>query len=38
MLTHLMPETDPDAARAAARRSFDDWIEVAAAGVIVELT
>jgi ribonuclease BN (tRNA processing enzyme) len=37
MLTHLMPETDHEASRAAARRSFDDWIAVATPGTIVEL-
>ena len=31
MLTHLMPDTDPEASRTAASRSFDDSIEVAAA-------
>jgi ribonuclease BN (tRNA processing enzyme) len=37
MLTHLMPGTDPVASRAAASRSFDDWIAVATPGTIVEL-
>ena len=37
MLTHLMPGTDPGASRAAAGRSFQDWIAVAAPGTIVEL-
>jgi len=37
MLTHLLPGTDPEAARATAGRSFDDWITVAAPGTIVEL-
>ena len=37
MLTHLMPGTDPEASRAAAGRSFDDWIAVATPGTIVEL-
>lgn len=37
MLTHLMPETDPEASLAAASRSFDDWIAVATPGTIVEL-
>jgi ribonuclease BN (tRNA processing enzyme) len=37
MLTHLMPGTDPEASRAAASRSFDDWIAVATPGTIVEL-
>jgi len=37
LLTHLMPGTDPDASRAAASRSFGDWIAVATPGTIVEL-
>jgi ribonuclease BN (tRNA processing enzyme) len=37
LLTHLMPETDPEASLAAASRSFDDWITVATPGTIVEL-
>jgi ribonuclease BN (tRNA processing enzyme) len=37
MLTHLLPGTDPEASRAAASRSFDDWIAVATSGTIVEL-
>ena len=37
MLTHLLPATDPVASRAAAGRSFDDWIAVATPGTIVEL-
>ena len=37
MLTHLLPGTDPDASRAAASRSFQDWIAVATPGVTVEL-
>jgi ribonuclease BN (tRNA processing enzyme) len=37
MLTHLMPGTDPEASRAAASRSFDDWVAVATPGTIVEL-
>ena len=37
MLTHLLPGTDPEASRAAASRSFDDWIAVATPGTIVEL-
>ncbi len=37
MLTHLLPGTDPEASRAAARRSFHDWIAVATPGTIVEL-
>lgn len=37
MLTHLLPGTDPEACRAAASRSFHDWIAVATPGTIVEL-
>ena len=37
MLTHLLPGTDPEASRAAAGRSFDDWIAVATPGTVVEL-
>ena len=37
MLTHLLPGTDPEASRAAASRSFNDWIAVATPGTIVEL-
>ena len=37
MLTHLLPGTDPEASRAAARRSFDDWLAVATPGTVVEL-
>jgi ribonuclease BN (tRNA processing enzyme) len=37
MLTHLLPGTDPEASRAAASRSFQDWIAVATPGTIVEL-
>lgn len=37
MLTHLMPGTDIEAARAAAGRSFDDWIAVAAPDTILDL-
>jgi ribonuclease BN (tRNA processing enzyme) len=36
VLTHLMPGTDPDASRAAAARSFQDWIGVATPGTILE--
>ncbi len=36
MLTHLLPGTDPEASRAAASRSFSDWIGLAAGGVVVE--
>jgi hypothetical protein len=38
MLTHLLPGTDPEASRAAAARSFSDWIGVAAGGLVVELS
>jgi ribonuclease BN (tRNA processing enzyme) len=37
LLTHLMPDTDPEASRAAAGRSFDDWIAVATSGTVVEI-
>ncbi|HEV8402354.1 MAG TPA: MBL fold metallo-hydrolase [Candidatus Limnocylindrales bacterium] len=37
MLTHLMPGTDHEASRTAAGRTFDDAIEVATPGTIVEL-
>jgi len=37
MLTHLLPGTDPEASRAAASRSFDDWIAVATPGAVVEI-
>ncbi len=37
LLTHLLPGTDPDASRAAASRSFGEWIEVATGGLVVEL-
>jgi ribonuclease BN (tRNA processing enzyme) len=37
ILTHLLPGTEPDASRAAAGRSFDDWIAVATPGTVVEL-
>lgn len=37
VLTHLQPGTDPVAARAAARRSFDRSIEVATAGLALEV-
>jgi ribonuclease BN (tRNA processing enzyme) len=37
LLTHLMPGTDPEASRAAAGRTFDDWIAVATPGTIVDL-
>jgi ribonuclease BN (tRNA processing enzyme) len=35
VLTHLMPGTDPDAARDAAAASFDGSIEIAAPGLLV---
>jgi ribonuclease BN (tRNA processing enzyme) len=38
MLTHLWPGTDPEASRAAASRTFRDWIGVAAGGQVVELS
>lgn len=38
MLTHLMPGTDPQEALAAASRSFAGPVQVATAGVAVELT
>jgi ribonuclease BN (tRNA processing enzyme) len=37
MLTHLQPGTDPVASDAAARRSFEGWIGVAQAGVVVDV-
>ena len=37
MLTHLLPGTDRQLSRAAAGRSFDGWIEVAAPATILEL-
>jgi ribonuclease BN (tRNA processing enzyme) len=37
LLTHLLPGTDPASSRAAAGRTFGDWIGVAAAGNILEL-
>ena len=37
MLTHLLPGTDREASRAAASRSFGDWIAVATPGTVVEL-
>lgn len=37
LLTHLWPGTDPEASRAAASRTFGDWIGVAAAGAVVNL-
>ena len=37
LLTHLMRDTDPEASRAAAGRSFDDWIAVATSGTVVEI-
>jgi ribonuclease BN (tRNA processing enzyme) len=38
VLTHLLPGTDPEASRAAASRSYSDWIRVAAGGMVVELS
>lgn len=37
VLTHLWPGTDPQAAYAAARRSFHEWIGVAVSGLIVDI-
>jgi ribonuclease BN (tRNA processing enzyme) len=37
VLTHLMPATDPDAAVAAARRSFAGSIDVARPGLVIDL-
>jgi ribonuclease BN (tRNA processing enzyme) len=37
LLTHLSPGTDPDASVAAARTAFAERIDVATAGVVVEL-
>ena len=37
ILTHLLPGTDPEASRAAAARSYGDWIGVASGGVMVDL-
>ncbi len=37
VLTHLQPGTDPVESREAARRSFDGWIDVANAGLDVEI-
>jgi ribonuclease BN (tRNA processing enzyme) len=37
VLTHLMPATDPDAAAAAARRSFAGPIDVARPGLVIDL-
>jgi ribonuclease BN (tRNA processing enzyme) len=38
MLTHLMPGTDPEASRAAAARSYGDWIGVATGAMVVDLS
>jgi ribonuclease BN (tRNA processing enzyme) len=37
LLTHLWPGTDPEASRAAASRNFQDWIGVAAGGLVVDV-
>jgi len=37
VLTHVMPGTDPEASRSAARRAYPDWIGVATGGLVVEL-
>jgi ribonuclease BN (tRNA processing enzyme) len=37
VLTHLMPATEPDAAIAAARRSFAGSIDVARPGLVIDL-
>lgn len=38
LLTHLWPGTDPEAARAAAERSFRERVEVALGGLVVDLS
>jgi ribonuclease BN (tRNA processing enzyme) len=38
LLTHLMPGTDPDAARAAARRGYDGEVSVATAGLVLDIS
>ena len=38
MLTHLMPETDHEASRAAAARTYAGWIDVATGGMVVDLS
>src|SRR4051794_34712103 len=38
ILTHLMPGTDPEASRIGAARAYHDEIEVATAGLVVDLT
>lgn len=37
LLTHLEPGTDPVASRSAARRTYQDRIDVATAGLVLEL-
>ncbi len=37
LLTHLIPGTDPEAARVAAGRSFQDWIGVADRGLVIDV-
>jgi ribonuclease BN (tRNA processing enzyme) len=37
ILTHLMPGADPEASRTAAARSYHEQIDVAAAGMIVDV-
>jgi ribonuclease BN (tRNA processing enzyme) len=38
ILTHLQPGTDAEASRAAAGRSYGDWIAVASGGMIVDVS
>ncbi len=37
LLTHLMPGTDPAAARAAARHGYDGEVSVATAGLVLDI-
>ncbi|MFL5651162.1 MAG: MBL fold metallo-hydrolase [Chloroflexota bacterium] len=37
ILTHLMPDADPDASRASAARSYRGPVDVATAGMVVDL-
>jgi ribonuclease BN (tRNA processing enzyme) len=37
LLTHLLPGTDPAAARAAARHGYDGEVGIAAAGSVIDL-
>jgi hypothetical protein len=37
VLTHLMPGTDPSAARAAARHGYDGEVSVATAGLVLSI-